>query len=92
MSLKVKVKSFAEIASVSVPELQYTEDRGNYIVLRHLGYRNFNTPEGKYTYDPYFMLPLAGKEITVDPDQYEHGFLYETEDVSIKFGKWMLER
>ena len=86
MKLKVKLKNFEEIASVSVPEVIYRD--GRYIImLKNLGYKNFNIQDGKYLFDSEFMIPLLNKELVVIYDNIEKSYTYKT----IVFGRWMLD-
>ena len=85
MKILVRLKSFEEIASVSVPTI-ILEERRYSIVLENLAYKNFNNMNGKYKYNPKYMASLHNKDIVVETDRYEDCYLYE----GIKLGGWMI--
>ena len=94
MLLKVRFKSFQDIASVSVPILcndNKEETSFTYIGLQHLGNKNFNDPSGKYLFIPHTMVELFNKVLIINTEQYEDCFLYTEDGMHSKLGRWMVD-
>lgn len=89
MRIKAKLKSFEEIASVSVPTL-FMDGDTYVIALENIAYKNFNKKEGKYMYLPSMMGGLHDKDIIVETGCYEDCFLYRNGESVVKLGRWML--
>ena len=91
MKIRIKLKSFEEIASVSAPKVMYFNDK-YIIMLENLGYKNFNQQDGKYLFDPETMIPLLDKELVVEYCNIESKLVYDLKDYEYKvtFGLWMV--
>lgn len=91
--LIVKLKTFEEIASVSVPTIMqchYNKCTFDAICLENLKFKNFNSPDGKYKFIPHLMLPLMDSELVVSTDDYEDCYYYNKDGAHVKLGRWMV--